>query len=220
MQLGATSMTQPPVRVLAIDDDPGDLELIRRYLDEMEGREVLLSVENSLDDAILALTGNTVDIILLDYRLGPDDGVDALEPLREVSGGCPIVILTGYGEANIAVKALKSGAADYLSKNDLSPIALERTILQALQSSTLERNRSNHRLIIARANEELRQRCDSAEERNRTLTVAIADHLQRVRSLLQQTAALENSEVQDSVEHALASCLELAELVASPQPQS
>lgn len=127
------------LRILAIDDDVVDIELLRRYLDALQGYHIdLVSVTDpdTLDPGVLA--GET-DIIFLDYLLGEKTGLTVLRDLRQAGVRLPVVMLTGQGDEHLAAELMKAGAADYLAKARMSPDSLEQVLRNALRVAELER---------------------------------------------------------------------------------
>src|SRR6266487_6749584 len=80
-----------------------------------------------------AITRNQHDVCLVDYRLGAQNGIELLRAALE--GGCqaPIILLTGQGEHEIDLEAMKAGAADYLVKSRLDAGLLERSVRYAVE---------------------------------------------------------------------------------------
>lgn len=75
-------------------------------------------------------------ILLLDYKLGPDeDGLEWLRDFRRTPGFPPTIVLTAEGDEYVAVKAIKLGAAEYINKKDLTPNRLKEVILAAADYS-------------------------------------------------------------------------------------
>jgi eukaryotic-like serine/threonine-protein kinase len=72
------------------------------------------------------------DIILLDYMLGREDGLLWLKEFRRVPQCPPIIFLTGAGNEDLAVQALKAGASDYLRKHDLSKARLTEAVSESI----------------------------------------------------------------------------------------
>jgi DNA-binding NtrC family response regulator len=70
----------------------------------------------SAADAISKFAALKPDIIFLDYRIGQDDGIGLLERFRAMSPDVSVVMMTGHGDVGIAVRAMKSGARDFLTK--------------------------------------------------------------------------------------------------------
>ena len=131
-------MNNEPVRVLLVDDDEDDYVLTRDWFCEMEGARFELEWVASYDAALNAIAYNDHDVYLLDYRLGERNG---LELLREaIAKGCkaPIILLTGQGDHEIDVEAMKAGAADYLDKSQLGAPLLERSIRYAIERKQAE----------------------------------------------------------------------------------
>ncbi len=119
---------------LIAEDVDGDLallkELIHEGLTEFQAR-----IENvvSMDDVISRTAKKAYDIILLDFRLGEWDGIEILRALRDRGYKAPIILLTGQGDVATAVKAMKVGANDYITKDGLTSEFLAKTILDSIK---------------------------------------------------------------------------------------
>ena len=125
-------------RVLLVDDDEDDYVLTRDWFSEIEGARFELEWVASYDAALKAIGHNQHDVYLLDYRLGERNG---LELLREaITNGCkaPIILLTGQGDHEIDVEAMKAGAADYLEKGQIGALILSRSIRYAIERKRTE----------------------------------------------------------------------------------
>jgi PAS domain S-box-containing protein len=126
------------VKVLLVDDDEDDYVLTRGWFSEIEGGKFELDWVASYDEALDAIAHNQHDVYLFDYRLGERNG---LELLRDaVAKGCkaPIILLTGQGDHEVDVEAMKAGAADYLEKGQLGAPLLERSIRYAIERKRAE----------------------------------------------------------------------------------
>jgi PAS domain S-box-containing protein len=135
-------MTRLTYTLLIVEDFPADRELYRRYLlDDASCTYSLLEAESAAAGLALCQT-QSIDAILLDYLLPDADGLDFLESLSAQSRGNspPVVMMTGQGSENIAVRAMKLGAQDYLVKRDLTPELLQLSIHQAIAASTLRQH--------------------------------------------------------------------------------
>jgi signal transduction histidine kinase len=143
------------LRVLLVDDDEDELVLTRALLQQIRTRRVSLDWASTYEAGLERIGRAEHHLYLIDYRLGPRDG---LELVREaLARGCsrPIVLLTGHGEADIDLEALRAGAADYLNKGDLTPALLERSLLYALER--MHATDARAQLEVARFNEEFQK---------------------------------------------------------------
>ena len=73
------------------------------------------------------------DVCLVDYRLGPEDGIALVRELLANGFDTPIIVLTGLGDRAVDIEATSAGAADYLVKGEVTPALLERTIRYAMR---------------------------------------------------------------------------------------
>jgi PAS domain S-box-containing protein len=117
------------MKVLYVEDEEHDADLARRALTRL-APPIHLEVVSTLREARARLADPTeFDLVLLDYRLPDGNGLDLLEEIQKKGLSLAVVILTGLGDEEIAVAALKAGADDYLTKREgyLSklPLALE-----------------------------------------------------------------------------------------------
>jgi DNA-binding NtrC family response regulator len=103
--------------VLLVEDDPG-LRFVLR--DHLESCEFEVEEAGSIGEAKAAYLRSMPDAVVLDYKLPDGDTVELLYSLRAVDPGVPFVMLTGHGSIDLAVRAIKAGAGDFLVK----PVAL------------------------------------------------------------------------------------------------
>lgn len=117
----------PTMRLLLVDDDPAVAKYLRILL-----RRTTTSFEidavATVQDGLRALSRGLHHVCLLDFRLGPEDGLGLLRLARERKVHTPIILLTGDEDAEVEFAALGEGAADYLNKADLNPARLEHVI--------------------------------------------------------------------------------------------
>jgi diguanylate cyclase (GGDEF)-like protein/PAS domain S-box-containing protein len=127
------------VRILLVEDDEDDFVLTRDLLGESRRTRFELDWISSFDDALDALQRNGHDLALIDYRLGEHDGLELLHYARDLGVTAPLILLTGQGDGDIDLAAMRAGAADYLVKGQIDAPLLERSIRYALeQSRTLQ----------------------------------------------------------------------------------
>ena len=122
------------IRVAVIDDDEEDFYIIKDYIKGIQGN-ILVEWISQYSAAIQKIKERDYHIYFVDYRLGNDSGLSLLEDA--IAMGCtePIVLLTGMGNRTIDIKAMQSGATDYLVKSELNSEKLERCIRYSLERS-------------------------------------------------------------------------------------
>ncbi|MCI0366112.1 MAG: PAS domain S-box protein, partial [Phycisphaerales bacterium] len=125
----------PPERlkVLLVEDDEDDYILARGLLAEIKGSRFKLDWISTYEEGLKAMVANKHDVCLVDYRLGARNGIDLLRAAQEQGCQAPIILLTGQGEHEIDLMAMKAGAADYLVKGRLDSGLLERSIRYAIE---------------------------------------------------------------------------------------
>ena len=135
------SVVTETVRVLLVDDDEDDYFITRQLLSDIDGPKFEFDWEADYGRALAAMRDNRHEVYLVDYRLGERDG---LELLREaIAGGCdaPIILLTGQGDREVDLQAMRAGAMDYLVKGRIDAALLARSIRYAMQRRHVERQR-------------------------------------------------------------------------------
>ncbi len=100
-------------KILAVDDDSTFSTMIKTYL-QKNGYEVL--VASNVHAALEIVKKTKPDLILSDYRMPGRDGLEFLADLKDLNCKSPLVLMTGFGDIRLAVRAMKLGARDYLTK--------------------------------------------------------------------------------------------------------
>jgi two-component system, cell cycle sensor histidine kinase and response regulator CckA len=123
----------PVIKVLLVEDDEDDFILTRDMLSSIRTWRFEVDWLRTYDAGLQAALENRHDVCLVDYRLGAQDGVELLS--AALAGGCqlPIIVLTGMGEPEVDMAAMRVGAADYLVKGRLEASELERAIRYAIE---------------------------------------------------------------------------------------
>lgn len=124
-----TSSTQ--LNVLIVDDDDLDRERVRRALCLIEPEPNLVEAE-SVTDATQALKDEHFDCVVLDYRLPEGACIEFLPDLQAQAPRTAFVVVTGQGDASIAVDLMKAGASDYLSKDNVDAPRLRQAVKYAV----------------------------------------------------------------------------------------
>src|ERR1700731_1906596 len=136
-----------PLRILSIEDDPKDTELIQDLL-ETEGLACEVTRIDTEAALLASLEQGGIDLILADYSLPSFDGISALKFAMKACPDVPFIFVSGTLGEEVAIEALKIGATDYVLKTSLS--RLVPSVLRALREATQKAERK-------RAEEGLRQ---------------------------------------------------------------
>lgn len=143
------------IRILIIDDDEDDFEIISDLIHNIPQQNFLIERCSTYEKGISALGRFTHDIYFIDYHLGIKTGIDLLREAIDLKCEKPIVLLTGQGNKTIDMEALQSGAVDYLVKSQLSSEQLDRCIRYSMErSSVLKQFKSSElkfRMIFERS---------------------------------------------------------------------
>src|SRR5579862_9843846 len=143
------------VRVLLVDDEESSFLLLRRMLGKVPGKTYLTEWAATDVAGLAALRENRHDVCLLDYRLGARTGLDVLREALASGVQTPIIILTGQDVPDVDMEAAQLGAADFLLKDQLEPVMLERviryTIQQAAAVKALQKSHERFRLLFERS---------------------------------------------------------------------
>jgi diguanylate cyclase (GGDEF)-like protein len=127
------------IEVLVVDDDDDDLYLISEALELATGASYKVKAVTSPLVAMVELSKAQYDVILTDYRLGPLTGVDFIRDVRKAGIETPMVLLTGMPDSEVDEQALAAGASDFVSKLNINPDALDRSIRYAMAHAERQR---------------------------------------------------------------------------------
>jgi diguanylate cyclase (GGDEF)-like protein len=126
-------MAEKTVRVLLVEDNDHDAEIVRRMLGKYTAVKFVLERVRSTGECLEALGGDRFDLLLLDYSLPGEDGISFLRRLNQSADTPPVIMLTGWGDGRVAAEAMHSGAYDYFPKNSINSQVLAHAIHQALE---------------------------------------------------------------------------------------
>lgn len=107
-------MTGPKKKILIIEDDPSLVSLLRGLLSERYVPTFVSDGKTALDN--LRTSEDEPGAIILDHRLPDMTGLEVIRELKRIKPQIPVIFMTGYGSEDLAVKAFKCGAKDYLKK--------------------------------------------------------------------------------------------------------
>ena len=144
------------MKILYVEDEPAHVELTQRTLDDnLPGRFILYHVD-SLRGALNMLEREPdIDLVLTDLRLPDGSGLDLLTKVKGLQPAPAVVLVTGQGDEQVAVTALKTGASDYLVKEGdylhRLPAALTNAVAQnrlAREQAALRAAENRFRILV------------------------------------------------------------------------
>lgn len=119
---------EAPRRVLLVEDNAGDADMIRDLLERLPHRAEQIDHVLSLQQAVKCLRDAPADAVLLDLHLPDGVGVECVSAIRTHASGVPIIVLTGSEDDELALRCISAGAQDYLAKNGLQVESMNRAI--------------------------------------------------------------------------------------------
>lgn len=136
--------------ILIADDDDVDREKIRRSLMRINSEFKIIEASSG-HDALEYVKQMQFDCIFIDNFLGDTTGVDlAAEIQKHINSAIPIIMITGLGSEQLAVKAMQNGIYDYLPKKNITMEKLDSTLSSCLKRAELERTLSEARNKLQR----------------------------------------------------------------------
>jgi len=175
------------LRVLLVDDDEDEYILIRdmfSHLPDADGQSRFTLAWASSYSQALALCGDCLfDILLVDYHLGQNNGLDLIQAAKMRGCLAPSILLTGQGSYELDLAASEQGVFDYLLKDQVNPPLLERTIRYALERHEAEQELENR---VRQRTHELAAANQRLEDANRELNNEITRRI-RVEEILRES---------------------------------
>ena len=136
------------MKVLQIEDNAGDARLVRELLREAGPGEVELENAGRLEEGLEKLRTGAYDLVLLDLGLPDSQGMETFERLRTEMPRATIVILSGMGDEETAIKAMQRGAQDYLVKGEDNPRSFLRALRYAVERKRFKRALTDERDLL------------------------------------------------------------------------
>jgi len=168
-------MTPTPIRLLLIEDNPGDARLVCELLTRHAPGEFAVTMVERLADALRRAGTEPFDVALCDLGLPDSSELATLQAMATHSPALPLVVLTGLDEHDIGRKAIELGAQDYLVKGEAGGEVIARTLRHAIERKRLE-------IQLHQANQKLADMNKSLEEKviekSAALTQEIKEHAQ------------------------------------------
>jgi signal transduction histidine kinase/GGDEF domain-containing protein len=130
-------MNDPMIKVLLIEDDPGDADLLREILSQEKQPAYEVEWVNRLRLGLDRLLQGDIQVVLLDLSLPDSHGLDTVLKVRNQMSNLPVIVLTGLDDESLAVKAVGEGAQDYVVKGTVDGRMLTRSIRYAIERSQM-----------------------------------------------------------------------------------
>lgn len=144
----ADTISNQPLKVLLIEDNPADRRLIQEMLSDVHQ----LSITVSLADGLDLLTHEQPDVILLDLYLPDSEGVATVDSVRSQAPDVAIVVITRFEDEDLGIETIRDGAQDYLVKGQFNHRTLHRSLQYALERKqseiALRQNEEQFRLMF------------------------------------------------------------------------
>jgi PAS domain S-box-containing protein len=126
------------LQVLLVEDSPSDAALLQENLLLSGNRSLSVNVAKSLREADDLLKGNHIDAVLLDLTLPDSSGLNTVQWARRICSNLPVVVLTGVGDENTGIAAVRMGIQDYLVKGRADGWAVTRAIHYSIERKRFE----------------------------------------------------------------------------------
>src|SRR5437867_12970814 len=126
-------MSEKAIRVLLVEDNPGDARLVRETLAEIDSPQFELTHVERLSQARQRLAQEQFDVVLLDLVLPDKPHMGSLIEIYDQAGRVPIVVLTGMDDDLMESWTMEEGAQDYLVKGQVDSESLVRCIRHSIQ---------------------------------------------------------------------------------------
>lgn len=126
------------IKVLLVEDNPGDVLLLQEFLKDVTAAMVELVPVEQLDEALSYLAHESFDVMLLDLSLPDSQGLETFIRAHNQAKSTPIIVLTGIADETLALKAMQEGAQDYLVKGQVTGDLLVRSMRYAIERQRIE----------------------------------------------------------------------------------
>jgi CheY-like chemotaxis protein len=128
-----SKMNNSFISVLLIEDNPGDACLISEMLSEKKEGQFSLEWADSMAKGLGRIAVEKFDLILLDLSLQDSHGFETFAQAFAAASDIPIVVMSGYDDEELALRAVREGAQDYLIKGETDASHLTRAIRYAIE---------------------------------------------------------------------------------------
>jgi two-component sensor histidine kinase len=180
------------MKILVIEDNPADVEMIRELLSDHKGSSFEIVCADRLSAAKPYFADSGIDIIILDLGLPDSQGLDTLRRVRDHAEEVPIVVLTMLDNEETGLNALKEGAQDYLVKGQMNGPLIARSLRYAIERGRIEKELKKHR-------DSLEELVAEKETLLREIHHRVKNNLQLISGLLDMTRMSSSDESTNSI---------------------
>ncbi|MFA5119150.1 MAG: GGDEF domain-containing response regulator [Candidatus Omnitrophota bacterium] len=126
------------IKILLVEDNPGDARLLKEYLSLAVSVRFEISYAGKISEALQKNGEAHFDVILLDLMLPDSRGLETFHKMKAASGGVPVVVMSGVSDEATAMQAVQEGAQDYLVKGQVEGNLLVRALRYAIERNRMQ----------------------------------------------------------------------------------
>ena len=210
------------LRILQVEDNPADAELVRLALRSWKAQPHTLACVARLAEALPVLVGRRADVVLLDLTLPDSAGLATVERTVAIARDIPVIVLTGTDDDQLGLASIEAGAADYICKGEIRSHTLRRGIMFVLERRRQQQIRflneavARYRELIAvgASEEAVHAGEGTLQQRNPDVAAVIAEHYADVLDAYVENVGFDSAKPTDAMSSVAAS---LGELGAGPR---
>jgi signal transduction histidine kinase len=137
------------MQVLLVEDNPGDVRLLREMVAEDPFTEWQITHAGSFANAVEHLGASNFDVILLDLSLPDTHGLNTFVRMAALEPAAPVIVLSGLDDTTLALQAVRTGAQDYLLKGEVTSNLITRAMRYAIERKRAEDALKQERSLLA-----------------------------------------------------------------------
>ena len=185
-------MSSPqPTRILIMESDTRQARQAKRAL---EGAGYAVDVANDGENGLAMFQADAYDVLIIDHQIPAKNGIEVLHTLVAWNALSPTIMVTGQGDAAVAVEALKLGASDFIVKDidgnyfNLLPLVIEKLLSQKDLAAAKQRAEEALHQTLQELEVRIRERTAELQHANTQLRAEIAERQQAEEALRQSEA--------------------------------
>jgi signal transduction histidine kinase len=191
------------VRLLLIEDNPGDALLLQRSLEAAFPGRYGFTHAATLAEALRALAREVFHAVLLDLGLPDSQGMHSIDAVRAAAPALPLVAMTGLDDEDLASEAIRRGAQDYLLKGQVNAAFVARSIRYAIQRTRIDQR-------LRRLSEEATRQARAAEAANAAKSQFLANMSHELRTPMNAILGMLDVALPKAADPHLQDCLQTA----------